>query len=265
MIDIHSHILPGLDDGAGSMEEALAMARCAAADGIRIMVATPHVITGLYANSREVILEAVEQIQSVLEENEIPLTILPGAEYRLEPDLGRRMARGRLLTINDGGRYLLVEMPATVVPDYAVQVFYELQLQGVQPIIAHPERNTGFAGTPALLQDLITRGALAQLTAGSLSGLLGSKAAATARTFLKLGYAHFIASDAHNSRDRAPLLAAATKEAVRLLGEEQGQSLVVRNPHRAVRGEYLDPGEIKEIRPARRSFFDFLKRIKLRP
>ncbi|TEB08231.1 Tyrosine-protein phosphatase YwqE [Pelotomaculum schinkii] len=260
MIDIHSHILPGLDDGAGSVEESLAMARRAAADGIRMMVATPHVITGLYPNGRETILSAVEQLQRVFEDNGIDLPILPGAEYRLEPDLPKRMARGELLTVNDGGRYLLVEMPAALVPDYTGQVFYELQLQGLTPIIAHPERNEGFARDHGLLHELVSHGALVQITAGSLTGLLGSAAAANARAFLRQGCVHFIATDAHASSDRAPVLSTASREAARLAGEEEGISLVTGNPRRAIRGERIETGEIKDLRPAGRGIFSFFRK-----
>ena len=261
MIDIHSHILPGLDDGAGNLEESLAMARCATADGIRVMVATPHVITGLYPNSRETILAVVEQLRKFFKDNDIPLLILPGAEYHLEPDLPRRMTRGELLTINDAGRYLLVELPTALVPDYTGKMFYELQLQGVTPIIAHPERNAGFVRDPSLLHELVSRGALAQITAGSLAGLMGSTAAATARTFLKQGCVHFIASDAHASNDRAPVLSTATSEAVRLAGIEEARSLVTGNPHRAVQGEHIEAGEITDTQPNGRGFFDCLRKL----
>ena len=261
MIDIHSHILPGLDDGAGSVEVSLAMARRAAADGIRVMVATPHVITGLYPNGRATILAAVERLQRVFKDNGIDLSLLPGAEYRLEPDLPRRLARGELLTVNDGGRYLLVEMPAALVPDYAGQVFYELQLQGLTPIIAHPERNEGFARDHGLLHGLVSHGALVQITAGSLTGLLGSAAAANARAFLKQGCVHFIATDAHTAGDhRAPVLAAASGEAARLAGEEEGISLVTGNPRRAIRGERIETGEIKDLRSGRRGIFGFIRK-----
>lgn len=260
MIDIHTHILPGLDDGAGSVEEALAMARCAVADGIRIMVATPHVITGLYPNSRKAVLEALEQFKGALQENAIPLTVLPGAEYRLEPELSERLIRGELLTINDGGRYLLVEMPAMLVPDFAVQVFYKLRLQGVTPIIAHPERNAGFVREPGLLYDLVSRGALAQVTAGSLTGLLGSAAAAGARKFLERGYVQFIASDAHSSSERGPLLAEAAREAERLLGEEPGRRLVTGNPQRAILGEVIEASPLEYTRQARGAFWKMLFR-----
>jgi protein-tyrosine phosphatase len=257
MIDIHTHILPGLDDGPDSIEEALAMARCAAAGGTRIMVSTPHVVTGLYPNSREVILAALEELKEAIEENGIPLTVLPGSECRLEPDLSQRLSRGELLTINDGGRYLLVELPPMLVPEYTAQVFYELQLQGVTPIIAHPERNAGFVREPGLLYDLIYRGALSQITAGSLTGHLGAAAAAAAKKFLERGYVQFIASDAHSCGGRGPLLAAAAGAAARLLGEEQAQSLVAGNPQRAIQGDGIgaNPREAAR-RPARRSFLN---------
>jgi protein-tyrosine phosphatase len=261
MIDIHSHILPGLDDGAGSLEESLAMARLAVADGIRTVVATPHVVTGLYSNSREAILAAVAQLQKALQENGIDLTILPGAEYRLEPDLPRRLARGELMTINDTGRYLLVEPPATLLPGYTRQVLYELQLRGLTPIIAHPERNAGFTKEPSRLHELVTGGALVQITAGSLTGLLGSRAAANARAFLKQGCVHFIASDAHDSSDRTPLLSPAAREATNLTGAEEGRRLVSVNPGRAIQGERIEAGEITDLRPGGRILSFLRKRL----
>ncbi len=261
MIDIHCHILPGLDDGAADLQESLAMGRLAVAGGIGATVATPHVITGLHPHSRETILAAVARLRADFAENGIPLEILPGAEYRLEHDLPQRMSRGELLTINDGGRYLLVELPADQIPEFTQQVFYELQLQGVTPIIAHPERNAGFAQAPDLLQALVSRGALAQLTADSLTGRLGSRAANTARAFLRQGYAHFIASDAHSSRRRAPVLTEALKEAGRLIGMDEAQNLVVENPGLAVRGQYIKSNGINDPRPAGRGAVGFLKRI----
>ncbi|MDD4767680.1 MAG: phosphotransferase [Desulfotomaculaceae bacterium] len=261
MIDIHTHILPALDDGAGSLEESLAMGRLAAADGIRMMVATPHVITGLYPHSRETILAAVAQLRQAFADNGIPLTILPGAEYRLEPDLPQRLSRGELLTINDGGRYLLVELPADFVPAPTGQVFYELQLQGVTPIIAHPERNTAMARKPALLHELAGRGALVQITGGSLTGRLGPAAAATARTLLQQGCAHFIASDAHSSTKRAPVLSDAVKEAARLTGLDEAQTLTTENPHHAVEGLPIKTRQIRPTRPARRGLLHFLKQL----
>lgn len=255
MIDMHVHILPGLDDGARSPEDALAMARRACADGIAAVVATPHVITGLYPNARDAILEAVEHFNGLVEQHGLPLKILPGAEYRLEPDLPERLARDELLTINSGGRYLLVELPSSLIPPYTGRVVYELLLQGIVPVIAHPERNAGFTKEPSLLYDLISRGALSQITAGSLTGLFGSGAVAAARLFLEHGCAHFLASDGHSPHGRAPVLSTAVREAERLIGEEKARRLVTDNQRRVVQGEGIAATGLKEIRPAGRGFF----------
>lgn len=255
MIDLHVHILPGLDDGARSPEEALAMAQRACADGITSVVATPHVISGLYPNSREVILEAVEQFNGIVVREGLPLKILPGAEYRIEPDLPERMARGDLLTLNDGGRYLLVELPSSLIPHYTGRVVYELLLQGVVPVIAHPERNAGFTKEPSLLYDLINRGTLSQITAGSFTGLFGSRAAAAARLFLEHGCAHFMASDGHSPNGRAPVIAKALREVAQRLGAKEAGRLVRDNPQRVVKGEAIASTGPKEIRPALRGFF----------
>jgi protein-tyrosine phosphatase len=260
MIDIHSHILPGLDDGAASMEEAVAMARCAVAGGIRQMVATPHVKEGQYPNSREKIVDAMANLRKVLLKKEVHLFVLPGAEYSLEPDLPSRFSRGELMTINNKGRYLLVELPVAFVPDYTASVLYDLQLQGVIPIIAHPERNAVFNRDYARLYELVARGALAQVTAGSLAGLFGQTAAAAARVFLERGYVHFIASDAHASTGRIQYMETAIREAVKLLGNEAGMKLAKENPQLAVKGESIEAGEIRDRPAAKRGLFYFFKK-----
>jgi len=260
LIDLHSHILPGLDDGATDLKEALAMARIAVADGIKTMVATPHVETGLYENSRETILAAVDELRGHLRENNIPLELLPGAEYHLEPDLPGRLQRGELLTINDGGRYLLVELPAAVVPDYTVRVFYELQLQGVTPVIAHPERNLALTRHPSILYELVARGAVTQLTAASFTG--GSRsAAAAARAFLTKGCVHLVATDAHSSARRPPLLAEACRQVVKLAGQARSVELVSDNPLRVLQGKALETAKIECTHQSRRSLLQRLKQL----
>ena len=246
MIDIHSHILPELDDGAGSLQESLEMGQLAVADGIRIMVATPHVISGLYDHSRATILAAVAHLKQTFADRGIPLEILPGAEYRLEPDLPQRLCRGELMTINDGGRYLLVELPADLVPNCTGQVLYELQLKGVTPIIAHPERNLVLARRPAQLHYLVRHGALAQITGDSVTGLLGAQAATAAKTFLRQGCVHLLASDAHNSSQRTPTLAASREKAAQLVGQEEAANLVQGNPQRVINSQMVTPGDIKD-------------------
>jgi protein-tyrosine phosphatase len=260
MIDIHSHILPGLDDGAASMEEAVAMARFALAGGIRCMVATPHVKKGKYDNDREKIVDAMASLRKVLLKKEIRLFVMPGAEYSLEPDLPQRFSRGELLTINNKGRHLLVELPAEFVPDYTATVLYDLQLQGVTPIIVHPERNAVFTRDHSRFYELVARGALAQITAGSLGGLFGRTSDAAARAFLEQGCAHFIASDAHASTGRIQYMETAIKEAVNLLGNEAGMKVAKENPQRVVQGEHIEAGEIKKRQSSRNGLFHFFRK-----
>ncbi len=255
MIDLHVHILPGLDDGAQSPEVALEMARRACADGTGALVATPHVISGLYPNTREAVLEAVERLNSLISRHELTVQVLPGAEYRIEHDLPERFGRGELLTLNDSGRYLLVELPSSQIPAYTSRVIYELLLQGVVPVIAHPERNHGFVKDPSQLYNLIARGALAQVTAGSLTGLFGSTAATAAQLFLAHGCIHFIASDAHSPRGRAPVMSGALEPAGRLLGEDGAARLVKDNPRRVLQGKGVDTPGLKEIHAVREGFF----------
>jgi protein-tyrosine phosphatase len=239
MIDIHSHILPGLDDEAASMEESIAMARCAVTGGIKQMVATPHVKSRTYP-SRELILSVLAKLQKELKKNDIPLVVMPGGEYNLEPELPGRLARGEVLTINDTGRYLLVELPPSSVPDYTATVLKELQVEGVTPVIAHPERNYVFMSDYSRLYELVADGSLVQLTAGSLTGYYYTEVTAAARAFLEQGWVHFIASDAHNRSGQLLQFEIAAKEMLQLFGDGERRRLLVSNPQRALRGESIE-------------------------
>lgn len=240
MIDIHVHILPFMDDGSADMENSLAMAGIAWDDGISALVATPHVMAGAYDNSKADILLQVDKVNTMLKESGNPVKVLPGAEYYLEPDLPGQLARGEALTLNDSGRYLLVELPSALVPDYTGQVLYEIQLQGVIPIIAHPERNAGFMRNPQLLKSFVDKGVLAQVTSISVTGLFGRTVRQAALDFIENGLAHAIASDAHSVNGRAPVLYRAAAEIERLYGLDLAQALVMNNPRRIVDGLPLE-------------------------
>lgn len=241
MIDLHTHILAGLDDGSKNMAESLSMARVAREDGIHTIVATPHVLQGVFDNDKNKILAAVRTLNQNLQEQDIAVNILPGAEYYLEADLPLKLSQGELLTINDNGRYLLVELPSAFIPEYTAQVLYEIQLQGVTPIIAHPERNAGFARQPDILQELISRGVLAQITSASITGLFGKRVKKTAFSFLKQGLAHLVSSDAHSPHGRAPLLSQAHREIEKHHGSHIAQLLVIQNPGSIIEGESTEP------------------------
>lgn len=246
-IDIHSHILPGMDDGARDIEESLLMAAMAERDGIEAMVATPHVIKGVFDNNKEDILDKVGALNEIIKEKGINLRVFAGAEYRLESDLPQRLADGELLTINDTGRYLLIELSDVMVPEYTSRILYELQMQGVTPIIAHPERNSIFAKLPQLLLAFTQRGILAQVTSTSITGLFGRRAAKAANKMLADGSVQILASDAHTSNKRAPLMSEAFRSVERQWGAQYAQLLGCENPEHIISGQV-----VKHVRPPRK-------------
>ena len=209
MIDIHCHILPDIDDGPRTMEESLEMCRIAVADGIKTIVATPH-HNSPYVDSQPtaVVLQRVEELREELCRHAIPLEILPGQEIHITETIVEDILQGRSLTLNNAGKYALIEMPSDSVPFYVRQVVEELKGNGITAIIAHPERNRQVQQDPSVLEQLIDAGALGQITAGSLLGQFGSSAEKSARELLRYGHVHVIASDGH-SRGRPPVLAEA--------------------------------------------------------
>lgn len=255
MIDLHTHILPGLDDGPKDLEEALAMASLAAAGGIAAVVATPHVMPGVYDNSKETILAALGGFKEQLYSRGIDLKVYPGAEYIIDPQLPLWLKQGQALTLNDGGRYLLVEFPQTGIPIFADQIIFEVQLLGVTPIIAHPERNAVFLKDPDRLQRFIERGCLCQGTGGSLTGRFGARVQQVAAQYLTGGCYHFISSDAHDTVRRPPALTEARAAAEELVGGA-GNLLTSENPARVIDGlTPLPPPVKKQEKQQRGSFF----------
>jgi protein-tyrosine phosphatase len=204
MIDIHCHILPGLDDGAQTLEDALDLARIAVADGITDIVATPHTHDGIYRNDASVVLSAVAEFQQMLDAEQIPLRIHPGAEVHLHLELVENLLSNQTLTLGNQRKYLLLEFPSQSVPNFADDMLYELMIAGITPIIAHPERNTVLREDLNLLRKWVEQGALAQVTAGSLTGKLGERAKLAAQRMVQQRLAHLVASDAHNIRNRRP-------------------------------------------------------------
>lgn len=236
MIDLHIHILPGLDDGPQSMPESLDMARQAAAGGIEAVAATPHVAPGLYDNNRESILRALRHFRTQLHAHGISLAVHPGAEYLLDPELPALIRAGGVLTLGDEGRFLLVEFPVAEIPLFAEQTFFEIALLGVTPVLAHPERNGELLRNPGRLFPFLERGVLCQGTAGSFTGRFGARVRQLAHHYLREGCYQFIASDAHGPVNRKPGLAAA-RDAIAGYSEETASLLTAVNPRRLLRGQ----------------------------
>lgn len=228
MIDLHSHILHGIDDGPKSMEESLAICRIAALDGIKKIVATPHIYPGVYNNNRENILKKVEQLNKLIREEGISLDVLPGADVYFTPLLFSHLNDEEYITINNT-RYLLIEFPQ-VLPVKCEDLIFKLRAKDYIPIISHPERNFDLQRNPDRLRRLIELGAVAQLTAMSLTGGFGYRAKNCAEYLLIQDLIQVIATDAHSVDRRPPILSGAVKIGRKIIGDAAIYRMVFDNP-----------------------------------
>ena len=240
VIDIHSHIMPTIDDGARTVEEAVEMARIAAEDGIEQMVSTPHMFNGLSHNPEpSEIADRVAQLnEAVRKVLSGPFTILPGNEVRISHEMVGQVRQNRVSRIN-GRNYMLVEFPQVSVPMAAEELFYGLQCEGVQPILVHPERNSQIQADPSIVANFVEHGILIQVTAMSVTGEFGPAAKTCADRLLRHNCVHFLASDAHRPGRRRPVLSKGKAAAAVIIGEERARALVYDNPLAAIRGEKL--------------------------
>jgi len=219
LIDIHNHILPGVDDGAKTEEESLDMARSAIAEGIHTIIATPHHKNGHFNNGRNYIQLQVDILRQLLAEHDIPLTILPGQETRIYGDMVEGLKQGEILPLNET-KYVHVEFPFREVPRYAEQLLYDMQMEGYVPIIVHPERNSELREQPKKLYDRVRKGSLTQVTAASLIGKFGKESQRFTHQLVDANLTHFIASDAHNTTTRRFYMADAYQELEQRFGNE---------------------------------------------
>jgi protein-tyrosine phosphatase len=235
MVDLHSHILPGLDDGAESIEEALAMAEDAIADGITHVVGTPHASSNYDFNFAQV-RAARDALSAKLAGR---ITLATGCDFHLNPEnLAALRADAAQYCINQKD-YLLVEFNEFSIPPSMDQTLHELQLAGLRPVITHPERNAILRAQPERLRRWVSLGCYAQVTAGSLTGVFGPGAQQDAWTWIEQGLVHFVASDAHNTA-RRPLKLRFAYDAIALrLGGEKARALLLENPLAAFEGERL--------------------------
>jgi len=229
LVDIHCHIIPGIDDGAKSAVVALAMARLAVEDGISTIIATPHQLGSYAHNSGQMIRQRTAELQEQLVANGIPLKVLPGADVRIEPDMIDRLRSGDVLTLGDHGRHVLLELPHEIYFPLE-SVLESLKANGMTGILSHPERNQGLIKQPELIAPLVERGCLMQVTAGSLMGTFGSQSQAIAEWMVQQSLVHFVATDAHGYKSRRPLLKRAFDRVSQLMSEEIALNVCCRNP-----------------------------------
>lgn len=229
MIDLHAHLLPGIDDGAPDLETSLNMARIAVDDGIRIMACTPHVYPGMFDNEGPDIRRRVEALQGELDEAGIPLKLSWGADVHMAPDLLGKLKTGSAPTLDDS-RYFLLEPPHYHAPPRFAEQVFELQVEGYVPVITHPERLVWIDTHYEVFREMTRKGVLMQITAGSLAGRFGMRARYWAERMLDEGLVHVLATDAHDSKHRQPFLAEGEMAAAKWVGKEEAINLVELRP-----------------------------------
>ena len=229
VIDLHCHILPGLDDGASDLTMSLDMASAMVAQGVTDVACTPHILPGLYHNSGPAIRQATRQLQEVLDREGIPLRLVTGADVHMAPDFVAGLRSGRLLSIADS-RYVLVEPPHHTAPPQLEDFFFNLVVAGYVPILTHPERLSWVPSRYEIIKRLVRAGVWMQITAGSFAGAFGRNALYWAERMLDEGCVHLIATDAHDAERRPPDLAAGREFVAKRVGAEEAQRLVLTRP-----------------------------------
>lgn len=202
MIDIHSHILPGIDDGAKTEEDSLAMAREAVLNGITTIVASPHHKNRTYENYKTDIMNHVSILNDLFAAHQLPLDVIAGQEVRIYGEILEDLEKGEILPVNQS-KYILIEFPSDNVPHYTERLFYDMQVAGYIPVIVHPERNRELLTNHTKMYELIRNGALSQVTAGSVNGTFGKTIQAFTHQLIAANLTHLIATDAHNTTTRA--------------------------------------------------------------
>ncbi|MDP3097816.1 MAG: CpsB/CapC family capsule biosynthesis tyrosine phosphatase [Syntrophales bacterium] len=251
MIDMHSHILPGLDDGAADWDQALAMARVAVEDGIEEMVCTPHWVLGKYENDRETVLRRFAEFEERLAAEKIPLKVHTGMELRIDTSIPDRLKAGRLLTLNNGSRYVLLELPDENMPANLHEFFWNLQINGYRPILSHVERNPYFRGNPHRLLHWVENGILTQITAASLLEGFAEEIREFALFLVEHRLVQMLVTDTHSLRMRKPQLSGARRVIENLAGPETAARMVCDTPRLILKGEHvpvIDPLPLQEER-----------------
>ncbi len=238
LIDTHSHILPGVDDGPESLDDAIRMVQMAKADGISSIVLTPHIMEDLYPNNTKVIREAFDLLKDVVE----GVSLYMGAEIRINRDTLEKVINGDYPTINGTG-YLLIEFPTYSLPplESLLEMIGQFLLRGFRPVVAHPERNVILVENQEIMKRLLQYGVYFQITTTGITRTSKHLRKRLLR-LIEEGYIHLVGSDSHDTVLRPPILSGAYRLIERELGEVEAERLFIENPLRLLRGEELkDP------------------------
>lgn len=239
--DLHLHLIPDVDDGPATDEEAIELARLIVADGVSQLAVTPHfnAWNPKMLAGREELEDRLVALRDLLKREDVDLTVFPGAEHFLTPELLDLVAAGQAPTLGPGP-YILVELPFTERPLYADDLLYQLSLAGLQPVLAHPERYSWVGNDPNLVEPLVARGIILQLTAASLNGGYGGRIKKVAEFLLRQGWYSLVGSDVHHPEQNR-LLSEMEANVRAVAGEEAARVLFRENPQRVLLGEPLLP------------------------
>lgn len=256
MVDLHCHLLPGIDDGSKSMEVSLRLAREATENGVTHALLTPHHMNGHYVNHKQDVIRRTKEFQNQLRKHNIPLTVFPGQEVRINGHLLDALDRDDILFADTGNRYLMLEFPDDDVPHYTNQMIFDLQQRGIIPVIVHPERNTKIMAEPDLIYQLLEKGCLSQITASSYVGTFGKKVENFSRQLIETGQCYVFASDAHNLPKRKYEM----RQAFEKLQLEFGQGLVEQyqqNARSIINGESVPLSNLQIVKKRKKQFWLF--------
>lgn len=237
MIDLHCHILPGVDDGAKTIEDSVAMARMAVAAGTKTIVATPHMLHPQFHVPGPLAAKKADEVRRALAAANVPLEIVLAGEVHWSADIPARLASGDILPLCATRKYLLFELPYSHVPTGFRELCWQFHLAGIYPVLAHPERITELQEHPERIEPFHHAGIVVQVTAMSLTGDFGRRARKTAERWLTEGFVDVIASDGHSCRTRAPVLDAAAKIARKTGGATMEDWVTREAPRRLLAGE----------------------------
>lgn len=251
MVDLHCHLLPGIDDGSKNMEISLRLAKEATENGVTHALLTPHHMNGRYINHKQDVVRLTSEFRKQLEAHQIPLTVFPGQEVRINGQLIDALDKDDILFADEDNRYLMLEFPDDDVPHYTNQMIFALQQRGITPVIVHPERNTKIIDHPELLYQLLEKGCLSQITASSYVGTFGKKVEDFSKKLIANGQGYLFASDAHDLPGRKYEM----RQAFDKLSQEFGQKLAERyadNARAIINGENVPINTIKKLRRKKR-------------
>ncbi|HEX6860393.1 MAG TPA: CpsB/CapC family capsule biosynthesis tyrosine phosphatase [Caulobacteraceae bacterium] len=229
MIDLHCHMLPGIDDGAPDLETSLAMARMAVEDGIEVTACTPHIMPGVYDNNGTDIKQRIDDLQGHLDAEGIALKLVCGADTHIAPDMTHGLKDGRIPSLADS-RYMLFEPPHHVPPPRLEYAVFDVMAAGYHPIITHPERLSWIESHYDTMTKLAQAGAWMQITCGSVTGNFGKRPQYWAERMLDEGLVHILATDAHNLRNRRPVMSKARELVAERLSEQAATDMVLTRP-----------------------------------